>query len=143
MLKSFRDLEVWNLSMDLTIQIYAVTSEFPKHEIYGLSSQMRRAAVSTPSNIAEGSVRSTRKDFRQFVLIARGSNSELQTQLMIAHRLGYGLEPQVDEALRLSQQVGRMLSGLSRFLKTKPTTNPTPTNNQQPTTNNQQLTTNN
>jgi len=129
MAKSFRDLKVWNLSMDLTMLVYAITSAFPKHEVYGLSSQMRRAAISISSNIAEGSARSTRKDFRQFVVIARGSNAELQTQLMIAHRLGYGLEPQVDEALRLSQQVGRMLSGLSRFLKTKPTTNPPPTNN--------------
>ena len=115
--------------MDLTIQVYAITSEFPKTEIYGLSSQMRRAAVSTASNIAEGSARSTRKDFRQFVVIARGSNSELQTQLMIAHRLGYGAEAQVNETIGLSQQVGRMLNGLSRFLKSKPATIPPSTNN--------------
>ena len=109
--------------------VYALTSEFPKHEVYGLSSQMRRAAISISSNIAEGSARSTRKDFRQFVVIARGSNAELQTQLMITGRLGYSTDTQILKAEKLSQEVGRMLHGLSLFLKTKPTTNPPPTNN--------------
>jgi four helix bundle protein len=90
--KSFRDLKVWHLSMDLTVLIYALTSEFPKHEVYGLSSQMRRAAVSISSNLAEGSSRSTKKDFRQFVIIAGGSNSELQTQLIIASRVHYATD---------------------------------------------------
>jgi four helix bundle protein len=125
MAKSFRDLDVWHLSIDLSILVYAVTSEFSKHEIYGLSSQMRRAAVSIASHLAEGSARTTRKDFRQFVVIARGSNAELQTQLIIALRLGYGVEAQLEEAITLSQKVSRMLSGLSRFLKTKPLTAPT------------------
>ena len=66
MAKSFHDLEVWNLSMDLSILVYDITSSFPKHEIYGLSSQMRRAAVSIASNLSEGSARRTKKDFRQF-----------------------------------------------------------------------------
>jgi four helix bundle protein len=118
--KSFRDLEVWNLSMDLTMMIYALTSEFPRHEIYGLSSQMRRAAVSISSNLAEGSARGTRKDFRQFVLIARGSNCELQTQLMISARLNYASDEKITEAEALSQRISRMLSGLSTFLKAKP-----------------------
>jgi four helix bundle protein len=122
--KSFRDLEVWNLSMDLTMMIYAITSDFPKHEIYGLSSQMRRAAISISSNIAEGSARGSKKDFRQFVLIARGSNCELQTQLMIASRLNYSLDEKITEAEALCQRISRMLSGLSNFLKIKPT--PTP-----------------
>lgn len=123
--KSFRDLKVWHLSMDLTMLIYSVTSEFPKYEIYGLSSQMRRAAISIPSNIAEGSARSTRRDFRQFVLIARGSSCELETQLMIASRLRYATEEKITEAETLSREVGRMLSGLSRFLNTRPPTLPT------------------
>jgi len=122
--KSFRDLEVWNLSMDLTMMIYAITSDFPKHEIYGLSSQMRRAAISISINIAEGSARGSKKDFRQFVLIARGSNCELQTQLMIASRLNYSLDEKITEAEALCQRISRMLSGLSNFLKIKPT--PTP-----------------
>ncbi len=120
MAKSFRDLKVWNLSMDLTMLVYAITSAFPKHEVYGLSSQMRRAAISISSNIAEGSARSTRKDFRQFVVIARGSNAELQTQLMITGRLGYSTDTQILEAEKLSQEVGRMLHGLSHFLKANP-----------------------
>ena len=134
MQKSFRDLKVWHLSMDLTMLIYALTSDFPKHEIYGLSSQMRRAAISISSNLAEGSARSTRKDFRQFVIIARGSSCELETQLMIASRLGYATEEKLIEAQLLSEQIGRMLSGLSRFLKTKPPS--PPTSNQQPPTSN-------
>jgi four helix bundle protein len=89
MAKSFRELKVWNRAIELTTLVYALTAEFPKAEVYGLSSQMRRAAVSIASNIAEGSARGTRKDFKQFVAIARGSNSELQTQLVIAGRLGF------------------------------------------------------
>ena len=89
MAKSFRDLKVWNLAVDMSMLVYAVTAGFPKSEMFGLSSQMRRAAVSIPSNIAEGSARGTKKDFKQFVSIARGSNCELQTQLLIAARLGF------------------------------------------------------
>ncbi|HZL27794.1 MAG TPA: four helix bundle protein [Acidobacteriaceae bacterium] len=122
MAKSFRDLEVWNLSMDLTMLIYAITSDFPKHEIYGLSSQMRRAAVSISSNLAEGSARGSKRDFRQFVLIARGSNCELQTQLMIAARLNYSPGGKITEAEELCQRISRMSSGLSNFLKINPAT---------------------
>src|SRR3984885_4403522 len=100
------------MSMDLTIMIYAITSEFPKHEVYGLSSQMRRAAVSIASNLAEGSARNSKKDFRKFVAIGRGSNSELQTQLILASRLGYATVEKIDEAESLCHEVARMLSGL-------------------------------
>ena len=88
-MQSFRDLRVWQMAMDLTVLIYATTSAFPKHELYGLSSQMRRAAVSTASNLAEGSARNSKKDIRQFVAIARVCNCELQTQLILTNRLGY------------------------------------------------------
>lgn len=118
--KSFRDLEVWRHSMELATLIYELTAGFPKHETYGLSSQMRRSAVSIPSNVAEGSARATRRDFRQFVLIARGSNAELQTQLMIAGNLGYAERTKIDHVLHECQKVGRMLHGLSSFLKSKP-----------------------
>lgn len=114
--KSFRELRVWNKAMELAVRIYSVTAEFPKGEIYGLKSQMRRAAVSIASNIAEGSVRGTRKDFRQFVTIARGSNCELQTQLSLARTLGFGNAIGIADAEALTNDVGQMLAGLSKYL---------------------------
>ena len=120
MAKSFRELKVWKLSIDLTVLVYGLTAEFPKSEIYGLSSQMQRAAVSIASNIAEGSARGTRKDFKQFVSIARGSNCELQTQLLIANRLGFAEEHRIGEIEMLSHEVGQMLSGLSKYLSQPP-----------------------
>ena len=116
MAKSFRDLKVWNLAVDMTTLVYAVTAEFSKSEIFGLSSQMRRAAVSIPSNIAEGSARGTKKDFKQFVSIARGSNCELRTQLRIAARLGFTQQQKVDEIQLALNEIGQMLSGLSKYL---------------------------
>jgi four helix bundle protein len=118
MAKSYRDLKVWNRAIELTVLIYAMTSEFPKAEVYGLSSQMRRAAVSIASNIAEGSARGTKKDFRQFVTVARGSNCELQTQITIAARLGFAGTEKIEAAEALSHEVGQMLSGLSKYLST-------------------------
>jgi four helix bundle protein len=120
MAKSFRELRVWNKSMDLAEMIYAITADFPKSETYGLSSQMRRAAVSIASNIAEGSARGTRRDFRQFVMIAKGSNCELQTQLTLARRLKYAGEIKVLEAEELSANISQMLSGLSKYLVDTP-----------------------
>ena len=116
MAKSFRDLKVWNLAIDLTMLIYALSADFPKSEIYGLSSQMRRAAVSIASNIAEGSARGTKKDFKQFVMIARGSTCELQTQLLIAGRLGFASEQTVEELIGKANEIASMLSGLSKYL---------------------------
>ena len=110
--------------MDLTLLVYSLSSDFPKHETYGLSSQMRRAAVSIASNLAEGSARRTRRDFRQFVIIARGSNFELQTQLLVASRLGYSSETKLSQAEDLALDVGRMLNGLSNFLKRNQHTDP-------------------
>jgi four helix bundle protein len=117
--KSFRELEVWKKSIDLTTMIYDLTAGFPKHEIYGLTSQMRRAAVSIASNIAEGSARGTRRDFRQFVKQAEGSNCELQTQLTIANRLQFGEPEKAQGAETLSIQIGKMLSNLSKYLTTE------------------------
>lgn len=87
--KSHKDLKVWQKSMDFVILIYKVSEDFPKHEIYGLSSQIRRAAVSIPSNIAEGAGRKGENEFKQFLYIALGSLSEVETQLEISLRLGY------------------------------------------------------
>lgn len=114
--KSFRELRVWKKAMELAIRIYSVTAEFPRGEIYGLTSQMRRAAVSIASNIAEGSVRGTRRDFKQFVTIARGSNCELQTQLILAKELQFGSANGIAQAEELTNDVGQMLAGLSKYL---------------------------
>ncbi len=134
--KSFRELEVWNIAIDLAALIYGFTADFPKQEIYGLSSQMRRAAVSIPGNIAEGSARGTRRDFRQFVKQAEGSNAELQTQLIIAMRLQFGDLQKAKAAEALALQIGRMLTGLSTYLAREIQANRSspPTSNEQPTT---------
>jgi four helix bundle protein len=86
-LSSYRDLIVWQKSIELVVLVYDLTDKFPREEIYGLTSQLRRAAVSVPSNIAEGRYRGTRKDFRQFLLVAFASCAELETQIEIAKRL--------------------------------------------------------
>jgi four helix bundle protein len=117
MVQSFRDLIVWQRSMQLTVAIYRLTQNFPHEEMYGLSSQIRRAAVSVPSNIAEGQGRQSTGEFRQFLGIARGSNSELQTQLEIARALGFGNSKLIDEAESLSHEVGKMLFTLLETLK--------------------------
>ena len=116
MAQSFRDLGVWSKSIELTELIYKMTGAFPKSEIYGLTSQMRRASVSIASNIAEGSARGTKRDFRQFVHLAKGSTCELQTQLVIANRLGYCPETQIALAEARAHEIGRMLTGLSNYL---------------------------
>ena len=116
MAKTFRELEVWKRSIDLTVNIYELTEHFPKQEIYGLTAQMRRASVSIASNIAEGSARGTRKDFRQFVKQAEGSNCELQTQLIIAKKLNFATPDKLDKAEALSIEIGKMLGGLAAYL---------------------------
>ncbi|HTH52776.1 MAG TPA: four helix bundle protein [Edaphobacter sp.] len=116
MAKTFRELEVWKRSIDLTVSIYRLTNDFPRQEIYSLTAQMRRAAVSISSNVAEGSARGTRRDFRQFVKQAEGSNCELQTQLIIARRLEFGDQTQLSAAETLSIEIGKMLGGLSAYL---------------------------
>ncbi len=87
MVHGYKDLLVWQKSIELVLEIYTLTQNFPKNEIYGLTSQMRRSAVSIPSNIAEGRLRGTRKDFLQFLRIAYGSGGELETQIIIAKQL--------------------------------------------------------
>lgn len=117
--QSFRDLKVWKKSIQLTVLVYDLTGEFPRQETYGLTAQMRRASISVASNIAEGSARGTRRDFRQFVKLARGSNCELQTQIEIARQLRFGDQAKLSASESLSHEIGRMLSGLNAFLTAK------------------------
>ena len=115
---TYRDLKVWQRSIDLAESIYRLTAAFPASEAYGLTSQMRGAAVSIPSNTAEGWGRRSRKDYSRFVVMARGSNDELQTQLILAERLGFGDAARISEAAALSEEIGKMLGGLHKFLQT-------------------------
>jgi len=105
-------LIVWQKSLDLVECVYRLTEQFPQREIYALSSQMRRAAVSISSNIAEGRSRGTRKDFAHFLHMAFGSASELETQLLIASRLKYGKSHDVDESSLLLLEVSKMLRAM-------------------------------
>jgi len=110
--RTFRDLVVWPKAMDLVTEIYRVTQKFPKEEIFGLISQLRRAAVSVPSNIAEGQGRLTEKEFRQFLGNARGSLAEVETQIIIAKNLGFLDDPDFDNLSTMIAEVGRVLNGL-------------------------------
>lgn len=115
-IRSFRDLRVWQAAMDLVEQIYRLTQAFPKHEIYGLASQMQRAAVSIPSNIAEGQTRGYTKEYLHHLAIARASLAELQTQLEIALRLKYCTLEHHGQLLEHTNQLGRQLSTLRNAL---------------------------
>ena len=112
----YRDLIAWQKAMKLVTHIYEITKGFPDTEKFGLVSQMRRCAVSIPSNIAEGQARNTKGEFKQFIGIARGSIAELTTQILIAEQLGYIAEPQ--ETVKMADEVGRILTGLSQSLRT-------------------------
>lgn len=110
--KPHKKLEVWKKSIEACTEVYRITDKFPKHELYGLGNQMRRASVSIPCNLAEGAARTSQKEFAQFISVARGSVSELDTQIEIAHRLTY-----VDSAQRhaldvLISDIDKMLYGL-------------------------------
>jgi four helix bundle protein len=119
MLQSYRDLLVWQRALELAVRIYRLSEKFPKSEIYGLTSQVRRAAVSVPSNIAEGYGRGSRKEYLQFLSVAQGSLKELETQIILAQRLSYASEKDAEVTLSASETVGKMLGGLMRSLRTK------------------------
>jgi four helix bundle protein len=113
---TYEDLKVWRRAMDLVLSIYRCTSFFPKQEIYGLTSQMRRSAVSVPSNIAEGKGRYSRKELLQFLFHARGSLLELRTQITIAKELGCVDDVEGQKLTDHASEVGRLLNGLiNRF----------------------------
>ena len=117
MLKSYRELQVWQRSIELAAAVYRLAGSFPRDEVYGLSSQMKRAAVSAASNIAEGYGRLSAGEYRQFLGIARGSVLELQTQFEIARALPIGDGPRLDEAEALSEEVSKMLYAMIDKLK--------------------------
>ena len=114
--KTHKDLIVWQKAIDLTLDIYKTTEGFPKEERYGLTSQLRRAAVSIPSNVAEGRYRGSRKDFAHFVRIALGSSAEIETQILIAQKFGWLNEKDFLRISDLLSQVGKMLNGLVQKL---------------------------
>ena len=116
--RHFRELIVWQRSMQLSVAVYDLTRCFPREELYGLSSQMRRAAVSVLSNIAEGHGRSTRVQLAHFVSIARGSNYELEAQILLTYELAYGDEERRQRCQSLCSEVGRMLHSMMKKLET-------------------------
>jgi len=111
---NYEKLRVWQKSMDLAENIYILTNTFPKYELYGLSSQMRRAAVSIPSNIAEGSRRGTKKDFCNFLIIAMSSGSELETPVKIAKRLRYAT---IDGYREIDTSLAEVMGMLNRLIE--------------------------
>jgi four helix bundle protein len=115
-LRSHKDLQVWQKSMDLLEEIYRLSRPFPREEDWGLTSQLRRAVISVPANIAEGNARGSRRDYAHFVSIARGSLSETETLVLAAIRLKYLREEHAKAALSLLDEVGRMLNTLHNRL---------------------------
>ena len=109
-------LEAWNQAVELVTEVYRKTDSFPKEERYGLTSQIRRAAVSIPANIAEGAARFSSKEFARFLSNAQGSASELETELLIAHRLGYLDETNFSRLISQLERIGRLITGLSKHV---------------------------
>ncbi|PKO73384.1 MAG: four helix bundle protein [Betaproteobacteria bacterium HGW-Betaproteobacteria-17] len=123
-MNNYRDLKVWQIAMMLTEDIYRATESFPSRETYALANQLQRAAVSIPSNIAEGHARNSTKDYLRFLSISQGSLAEAETQLELAHRLGYITQAVLHSLLEQTNEVGRMLHGLRSALAVK--LSPTP-----------------
>lgn len=115
-LKTHKDLDVWNKAMNFTEQLYLLTNTFPKEEQFGLTSQIRRSAVSIPSNIAEGAARNSDKEFLQFLYISLGSLAEVETQLLLAKRLKFFAEDSCFDSL---DAIRKMLIGLIKFVRRK------------------------
>jgi four helix bundle protein len=114
---TYADLEVWQAAMEPAVHIYRLTEGFPKEERYGLTSQLRRAVVSVPSNIAEGKGRSSDRELTQFLCHSRGSLFEIETQLAIAERLGYIKNEECTSVRREASRIGQMINGLIRSVR--------------------------
>lgn len=115
--KSYRDLKIWQEGINLTKEIYLVSANFPSHEVFGLTNQLRRAAVSVPSNIAEGQARQHTGEFVHFLHISLGSLAELDTQIVLAKNLGYITSDKSDQIYECIQNLRRMIFGLIKKLK--------------------------
>lgn len=112
-------LDVWKKSMNLVVEIYKITSQFPNEEKFGIISQMRRSAVSIPSNIAEGAARESNKEFRNFLSISQGSSAELETQLILCNQLKYIGEQELNKMLNLLSDISKMIIGLRKSLQNR------------------------
>jgi four helix bundle protein len=117
-MKTHKDLDVWKDGISFVTKVYKMTSAFPKEELYGIISQIRRAAISIPSNIAEGAARKTTNEFRQFLYIALSSASELNTQLIISNNLGFLDLPTTEKLNTELDSISRRIQGLIKSLKT-------------------------
>lgn len=115
-IETYRSLAVWQKAVDFAVFVYQLLNKFPKHEQYGLISQMQRAVVAIPSNIAEGKERQSDRDFARFIAIALGSLAELETQLFISQRLGYLAESDLQTVTIQADEIGKMLRGLHKTL---------------------------
>ena len=127
MLRSYRELRVWQKSFALCKEVYRLSRMFPADERFGLVAQVRRAAVSIPSNIAEGHSRDTTRDYLRYLWVAKGSLAEVETQLLLAKELKFTKEQEIDELLNTANEVGRMLSGLIKSLDISNKRQPVPT----------------
>jgi four helix bundle protein len=116
---NYRQLKVWQAGIQLTRSVYPLSQQFPKHELYALTSQMRRSAVSIPANIAEGHARNSTREFLHHISIAQGSLAELETMLLLAEGLGYCETIDTAELLQKSDEEGKMLRGLQKTLNSK------------------------
>ena len=119
----YKELQVWQKAMDLVVEIYKISKLLPKEEVYGISDQLRRSAVSIPSNITEGQSRISVKEFIQFLSIARGSLAELETQLLICIKVNMLSEDNITEAQNIITEIGKMIKGLMNKLNSQLTTN--------------------
>jgi four helix bundle protein len=117
--RSYRDLLVWQRAMDLALAVYALSRSFPEGVRFALVSQLRRAAVSVPSNIAEGHARSSTRDFLRFLSIAAGSLAEIETQRLLSHRLDYVDAQRMNVTLKDADELGRMIRGLQASLSSR------------------------
>ena len=116
-IKNYRDLVVWQKAMDLTTMLYQIVRKLPKEETYALSDQMRRAAISIPSNIAEGFGRNSTKEYTHFLYITKGSVCELETQLMLCVRIEYLTEIEIQPIMILLEEIGKMITTITKNLK--------------------------
>ena len=118
-MKTHKDLEAWKNAINLVVKVYKLTESFPKHEMYGLTNQIRRAAVSIPSNIAEGAGRNHDKEFIQFLYVTMGSLSELETQLIISEKLSYISNESLENILQDMTVIRSQAAGLIKYMKNK------------------------